>query len=187
MSILWQALYVFWIAGEVVVAIGTRRRAGLANVQDRGTQILLWIVIVLSLTLAGFLRALLPTHFRWHVSWLSSLSVTLLTIGLSIRIAAIFTLGRSFTANVATHPDQQLKRSGLYRFVRHPSYPGMEIIFLAIGLHSRSWPALIAALVPPTIAVLYRIHVEEEALAGRFGSEYGAYSQSTKRLIPGLY
>ena len=96
MSALWQALYVFWIAGEVVIAIGTRRTAGSANVQDRGTQILLWVIIVLSVTLSGFLRALLPAGFRWHVHWLSLLSVMLFALGLSVRIAAILSLGRSF-------------------------------------------------------------------------------------------
>jgi protein-S-isoprenylcysteine O-methyltransferase Ste14 len=155
MSALWQALYVFWIAGEGAIAIGTRRRVGSANLQDRGTQILLWVTIVLSLTLSGFLRALLPARFRWHVQWLSFLSVMLLVMGLVIRVAAILTLGRWFTANVVTQPAQTLKCSGLYRVVRHPSYVGLELIFLAIGLHSGTWPSMIAAFVPPTIAVLY--------------------------------
>jgi protein-S-isoprenylcysteine O-methyltransferase Ste14 len=187
MSVFWQALYVFWIAGEVVIAIGTRRTAVSANVQDRGTQILLWVVIVLSLTLSGFLRALLPAAFRWHIHWLNPLGVMLFVLGLSVRIAAILTLGRSFTANVVTHPDQKLNRSGLYRIVRHPSYLGMEIIFLGIGLHSGAWPTMITAFVPPTLAVLYRICVEEAALMGAFGNEYEEYRQATKRLIPGLY
>jgi protein-S-isoprenylcysteine O-methyltransferase Ste14 len=187
MSIFWQALYAFWIAGEVVIAIGTRRRAGSANVQDRGTQILLWVIIVLSLTLSGFLRALLPAGFRWHIHWLNLLSVVLFVLGLSVRIAAILTLGHSFTANVVTRPDQKLNRSGLYRIVRHPSYLGMEIILMAIGLHSGGWLTMITAFVPPTLAVLYRIRVEEAALMGAFGNEYEAYRQATKRLIPGLY
>ena len=187
MSVFWQALYVFWIAGEVVIAIGTRRTAGSANVQDRGTQVLLWVIIVLSLTLSGFLRALLPDGFRWHVHWLSLLSAMLLVLGLSVRIAAILTLGRSFTANVVTHPGQKLNRSGLYRIVRHPSYLGLEIILLAIALHSGSWLAMITAFVPPTLAVLYRIRVEEAALLGAFGNEYEEYRQATKQLIPGLY
>jgi protein-S-isoprenylcysteine O-methyltransferase Ste14 len=171
----------------VIIAIGTRRRAASAKVQDRGSQILLWVVIVLSLTLAGFLQALLPAGFIWHAHWLSLLSVILLVLGLSVRIAAIVTLGRSFTANVVTRPGQTLNRSGLYKIVRHPSYLGMEIIFLAIGLHSRAWPAMILDFVPPTLAVLYRIRVEEAALMGAFGNEYAKYRKTTKRLLPGLY
>ena len=111
----------------------------------------------------------------------------LFVVGLSLRIAAILTSSRSFTANVVTRPDQKINRSGLYRIVRHPSYLGMEIIFLAIGVHSGSWVAMITAFVPPTLAVLYRIRVEEAALIGAFGNEYEEYRQATKRLIPGLY
>ena len=40
---------------------------------------------------------------------------------------------------------------------------------------------------PPTLAVLYRIHVEETALRLAFGADYEDYSRSTKRLIPGVY
>jgi protein-S-isoprenylcysteine O-methyltransferase Ste14 len=186
MSALWQALYIFWIVGEVVIAIGTRRRSGSANVQDRGSQILLWIVIFASLSIAGFLQARMP-GLRWHAHWLTLLSVVLLICGLAVRIAAIYTLGRSFSANVSTYSGQQLNRSGLYKVVRHPSYLGMEIIFLAIALHSRAWPAMIIDIVPPTLALLYRIHVEEAALTAAFGSDYAEYAQTTRRLIPGLY
>jgi protein-S-isoprenylcysteine O-methyltransferase Ste14 len=102
-------------------------------------------------------------------------------------MTAILTLGRSFTANVATHAAQSLQRSGLYSIVRHPSYLGMEIIFLAVGIHSRNWICLAVCVIPPTLAVLYRIHVEEIALRGLFGDEYIAYSRTVKKLIPGLY
>jgi len=82
---------------------------------------------------------------------------------------------------------QRLKRSGLYALVRHPSYLGLELILLACALHSRTWACFVAAFVPPTLAVLYRIHVEETALRRAFGAEYEDYSHSTKRLIPGVY
>jgi protein-S-isoprenylcysteine O-methyltransferase Ste14 len=187
MSTLWQALYIFWLAGEIFIGITTRRRGNTGSNEDRGSQLLLWIVIAASLTLNGFLRGMLPLQFRWHEPWLWPLSLTLLAAGLAVRITAILTLGRWFTANVVTRPGQNLQRSGLYGLVRHPSYLGLEIIFLAVGMHSASWPALLVAFVPPTLAVLYRIHVEETALAATLGTEYDEYRRSTSRLIPGLY
>jgi protein-S-isoprenylcysteine O-methyltransferase Ste14 len=42
-------------------------------------------------------------------------------------------------------------------------------------------------LLPTTAAILYRIHVEEAALLGAFGAQHLAYSETTKRLIPGIY
>ncbi len=112
---------------------------------------------------------------------------SLIVAGLAVRIAAIVTLGRSFSANVAIRSTQTVQRKGLYRVVRHPSYLGMEIIFLAAGIHAHNWASLAIVFVLPTIAVLYRIHVEEAALLGAFGGEYAEYMRATKRLIPGVY
>jgi protein-S-isoprenylcysteine O-methyltransferase Ste14 len=187
LSTLWAVLYFVWIVLEVYVGVATRRRKSQAKVQDRGTQLLLWVTIVLSLTACGFLR-------HWHLApmhvsddWLKPASIAVLAAGLAVRIVAIVTLGRAFSANVATHADQQLQRSGLYSVVRHPSYLGMEIIFLALGLHTGDWACLAVDLIPPTLAVLYRISVEEEALRALFGAEYEQYCRTTKRLVPGIY
>jgi protein-S-isoprenylcysteine O-methyltransferase Ste14 len=94
---------------------------------------------------------------------------------------------QKFSSNVAILDSQKLYRAGLYRFVRHPSYLGLLLAFLAVALHSRNWLSFAVILLPCTAAVLYRIHVEEFALRQAFGAEYVAYSHATKRLLPGLY
>jgi protein-S-isoprenylcysteine O-methyltransferase Ste14 len=114
-------------------------------------------------------------------------ALAILIVGLGIRAVAIFTLGGSFSANVALRSGQKLQRSGLYNVVRHPSYLGLELILLAFALHARTWACFAVFLIPPTLAVLYRIHVEEKALRMAFGAEYEEYGRSTKRLIPGVY
>ena len=182
----WTGLYLGWVAGEIFIAIATRSRRSDARVQDRGTQLILWVAIVLSLTAGGWLHEILPPNMPFH-DQLRPISLCILVAGLAVRISAILTLGRSFSANVATHTTQTIERRGLYRIVRHPSYLGMEIIFLAIGVHTRNWICLAIVLVPTTLAVLYRIHVEEIALRGAFGEAYVEYSRTTKRLIPGIY
>jgi protein-S-isoprenylcysteine O-methyltransferase Ste14 len=108
-------------------------------------------------------------------------------VGLAVRWTAILTLGKAFSSNVAIQESQTIQRSGLYSIVRHPSYLGMLIIFFAIGVHARNWLAFAVVMVPTTVALLYRIHVEEIALREAFGAEYADYSKSTKRLIPGIY
>jgi protein-S-isoprenylcysteine O-methyltransferase Ste14 len=175
-----------WAAGEILLALLVRARRGEHQIRDRGTQFILWGVIFGSIFAVEWVAHLFPGQMpAGH--WLRSASVALLVAGLSIRIIAIVTLGRSFTVNVATHASQSVKRSGLYSMVRHPSYLGLEICFLAVGLHSRNWAGLALMLIAPTLAVLYRIHVEEQALLGAFGAEYADYSRNTKRLIPGVY
>jgi protein-S-isoprenylcysteine O-methyltransferase Ste14 len=118
---------------------------------------------------------------------LKVVGLIILILALIIRWTAIYTLGRAFSSNVAILDSQKLNRTGLYRYVRHPSYLGLFLVFVAVGIHSRNWLSLVLATVPTGAALLYRIHVEEAALRQAFGEEYLSYSKVTKRLIPGVY
>jgi protein-S-isoprenylcysteine O-methyltransferase Ste14 len=184
---MFHALSTLWAIGEILIALITTTGWRQGKVRDRGTQIILWIVIVASFRLDEWMHAHLAPDMPGSHSWLPLLAVWVLVAGLAIRAVAIWTLGRSFSANVALRAGQTLQRSGLYSIVRHPSYLGLEIVFLAFALHSQTWACLAVVLVPPTLAVLLRIHVEESALRMGFGAEYDDYSRSTKRLIPGVY
>ena len=99
----------------------------------------------------------------------------------------IVALGKSFSANVAIRSTQTIQRKGLYGVVRHPSYLGMEIIFVAAGLYTRNRASLAVIVVLPAAANLYRMHVEEAAVLNAFGDEYAGYGRSTKRLVSGVY
>jgi protein-S-isoprenylcysteine O-methyltransferase Ste14 len=149
--------------------------------------LLLWIVIVASMTAAIWISYVAPAPMFGRAHWLRLIGLLILTAGLLIRWAAILNLGSAFSANVAIRDSQRVRTTGLYRFVRHPSYLGLVLIFLAVGIHSRNWISLAIALIPPTTALLYRIRVEEAALREAFGDEYTAYSRTTKRLFPGVY
>ena len=107
--------------------------------------------------------------------------------GLVVRWTAIFSLGKAFSVNVAIRDGQTLYRSGLYSLVRHPSYSGMLICFVAIAIVQQNWISAALVLIFPTAALLYRIHVEERALNEAFGAQYAEYSKATMRLIPGVY
>ena len=122
-----------------------------------------------------------------RAAWLKTASVAVLVVALAIRWTAVFTLGKSFSANVAIRESQKMMRSGLYRMVRHPSYLGLLMVFVAIGIHSRNWISFVVAIVPTTAALIYRIQVEETVLREAFGEEYAQYSRVTKRLVPGVY
>jgi protein-S-isoprenylcysteine O-methyltransferase Ste14 len=182
-----NALTKAWLVGEILLAVFTRTRLGEGKIQDRGTQIILWVVIVASLWIDGWMHSFLPINMPGSYSWLRPVAFGILILGLGVRVVAIVTLGRAFSVNVATRTGQELQRSGLYSLVRHPSYLGLELILLAFALHARTWACFAVVLVPPTLAVLYRIHVEETALRLAFGAEYDDYRRSTKRLIPGIY
>ncbi len=182
-----SALTYVWAAGEVVIAMFATTRTVEARIQDRGTQILLWVVIIASFKIEEWMHNIFPVDMPGSYTWLLPVALGILILGLAVRVVAIVTLGGAFSANVVTRTGQRFERSGLYGLVRHPSYLGLEMIILALALHARTWACFAVALVPSTLAVLYRIHVEEIALRRAFGADYEDYSRNTKRLIPGVY
>lgn len=187
LEFIFKVLTEVWLAGEILIALVTTTRPGAGKIQDRGTQILLWVVIIASFKVDDWLHGFLPADMPGSHSWLRPAALGILILGLCLRAVAVVTLGRAFSANVALRAGQGLRRTGLYALVRHPSYLGLEMILLAFAMHTQTWACFAVVLVPPTLALLYRIHVEEAALRLAFGAEYDDYSRSTKRLIPGVY
>ncbi len=187
LEFLFNLLTKVWLVGEVLILLFTTTRRSGGKIQDRGTQIILWVAIVASFSIDGWMRHLFQPDMPGSSTWLRPTAIVILILGLVIRAVALFTLGKAFSANVALRSGQKLNRSGLYRFVRHPSYLGLELILLACALHARNWACFAVVLIPPTLALLYRIHVEETALRLAFGADYDDYSRNTKRLIPGIY
>ena len=176
-----------WTASEIYIAIATRTRQSGGKVRDRGSMLILWVTIVGSITGAEFVRKSTSFPLLPGFHELRLVAVLLMVAGLAIRWTAFFSLGKAFSANVAIRDTQSLYRSGLYSVVRHPSYSGLLIIFMAVALAEKNWLSAAIVLVFPTAAVLYRIHVEEIALNEAFGAAYATYSATTKRLIPGIY
>jgi protein-S-isoprenylcysteine O-methyltransferase Ste14 len=184
---LFKVLTEIWVVGEILIALFTTTFRGKGKIQDHGTQILLWVVIIASFKIDGWMHQFIRNDMPGSYSWLRPVAVAVLILGMGVRAVAVVTLGKAFSANVALRAGQKLRRSGLYRIVRHPSYFGLELILLACALHTRTWACFAVVLVPPTLALLYRIHVEENALRLAFGADYEDYCRTTKRLIPGVY
>jgi protein-S-isoprenylcysteine O-methyltransferase Ste14 len=186
---MWGMLYTAWVASEVAILIFRRTRGRTAGCQihDRGSLLLLWPVIIASIALGTWYAQLHSPDLLRDASQARLLSILFLAFGLAIRWMAILKLGRSFTANVTIQQRQRVEKTGVFRFVRHPSYTGLLVIFAGIGLNTRSSVGLAIVILPITLALLYRIHVEEKALSEAFGDEYQSYCRSTKRLIPGVF
>jgi protein-S-isoprenylcysteine O-methyltransferase Ste14 len=118
---------------------------------------------------------------------ISGVGLLLLVVGIAIRWAAVHTLREHFTLVVTIKRDHQLIRTGLYKHLRHPAYAGTLVAHLGLGLSFANWFSLTLSSVPYLLAALYRMRVEEQALADTFGADYVAYCKTAKRLIPRLY
>jgi len=182
-----KALFLSWVFSEVAILIVTRTRSGEGEIKDRGSLLIQWIAMIASINLGvRFGDSHAPTMFD-GAEWIQFASLAFMIFGLAIRWTAVVSLGRSFSANVAIRTEQRLQTDGLYRFVRHPSYLGLLLLLIAIGLHTRNWIGFAIVVIPTTAALSYRIHVEEQALRAAFGDVYAVYISRTKRLLPGVY
>jgi protein-S-isoprenylcysteine O-methyltransferase len=181
------ALMIVFFASEVTLAMARRsRRADGATRADRGSGPLLWIVITGAMTIGFWLSGNRPGRLPFPPNWVPIGAATLIVGGLLFRWWAVITLGRYFTVDVATRSDHTLVNTGPFRLVRHPSYTGLLLAFCGVGVYFGNTYSLLAVMVPITLALVYRMRVEEAALRKALGAPYEAYCARTKRLIPGV-
>jgi protein-S-isoprenylcysteine O-methyltransferase Ste14 len=173
-----------WILSEAVgmgIIPRVRRRGTRIKKEDRGSHLLLWMSIVVSITisfsLAGSGIAMLP-------SWVYYPGIVLMVSGIVLRQWSIAVLGQFFSGTVGIQEGQKVVDTGPYRLVRHPSYTGALLIFVGLGLAVQSWGAVLVLLMLFGVAYGYRVYVEEQVLVSELGDEYVKYSKRTKRLIP---
>lgn len=155
--------------------------------EDRRNRWIFGPFIVLLLVMAA-----LPAYLDGRNLWTADATVTpyvglvLLTLGGTLRAAAVFALGRRFTGLVAIQEGHRLKTNGLYRLIRHPSYTGMLLYMAGYVLVFRCWLGLL--VVAATLAVLLaRINAEEALLEIEFGEGYASYRRRTWRFVPWVY
>jgi protein-S-isoprenylcysteine O-methyltransferase Ste14 len=121
---------------------------------------------------------------RWP---LFVLGMVFMCAGIVIRQWSVALLGQLFTVDVRVHPGQRVVERGPYRWVRHPSYAGLILTFVGIGLALGNWAALIVLAVVPTLGLVVRIRFEERALLDGLGEPYRRFAASRPHLFPGLW
>ena len=114
-------------------------------------------------------------------------ALVLMAAGIIVRVSSVLTLGRFFNREVEVRTDHRVVSTGLYRWVRHPSYTGVLLVFLGFSLGQSNWVSLVAGIALPAAGYIWRMNSEEAVLLGALGEDYRDYAATRKRLIPGLY
>jgi protein-S-isoprenylcysteine O-methyltransferase len=177
------AIFFLWLLIDGVAV--SRHLTGRSENRDRFSLVLIVVGNVVGLFVAISLA--FSGIGSVHSIVLQIIGMIVMGIGIIVRSIAIAQLGRFHTPNVAVRQDHLLLETGLYKYVRHPSYLGALIAFFGLSLALGNWLSIVVTMVIMPCVYLYRIREEESALSAAFGDVYRAYCRRTKRLIPGLY
>jgi protein-S-isoprenylcysteine O-methyltransferase Ste14 len=183
-----HAIGVVWLlvaAATVVIELtGIFHRRSEASHRDRGSQFVIRLTVIPGAILLVLSPRIAPGAEIRSPLAAAIAGIVVFSAGEALRIWARLTLGRYFTYVVMTSMDQPVIQNGPYRFVRHPSYTGIVLIELGVGLIYGNWLGLILFTAFATTGVIYRIFVEEKALIEELGERYRSYAATHKRLIP---
>src|SRR5260370_15014341 len=116
---------------ELYLAL-TRRSGTQAISRDRRSLMLLWATIIVSLWLGIQMVWLFPNATVRYPRGFYLFGFLLFLGGLILRWYSIGYLGRYFTVDVSISAEHKLIDSGPYRYIRHPTYTGALLAFLAL-------------------------------------------------------
>ena len=182
-NVLWIS-YTAWFLMEMWVMSRDRRRFA-GRTADRGSFFGFVLAIPASLIIAFNVAF---RHPEWRIvplqPALSWVGVAMMWAGMAFRLWAIQTLGAFFRTSVVVQEGHQLVTAGPYRWLRHPAYTGVIVTMTGLGLALGNWASLAAMAVLPTLAIAWRMHVEERALTEQFGGAYEDFRKSRSAVIP---
>ncbi len=119
--------------------------------------------------------------------FLTLLGILMIIIGLIIRITAIHTLGKFFTATARTTNEHLLITSGPFSIMRHPSYAGAILVITGVPVLLNNLITFFSTILLLFFAYDFRIKSEEKVLISTFGEKYLQYSLKVKKIVPHLW
>ena len=184
----YQILTLSWIAMEICLIVFDFWKNKKAA-KDHGT--LWWLTgcILVGFYGAAKIAVRLP---EFSVSESYFITVTILAclmiaIGISLRLWVVYKLGKLFRRVIVAQPDEHVLTSGIFKFIRHPSYLGLILATVGIVL---GWGNIAALLfmVGAVMSGLYPRIILEERHLQQYMTGYAEYMQKTHwRLLPYIW
>ncbi|CAN5827235.1 protein-S-isoprenylcysteine O-methyltransferase [soil metagenome] len=119
--------------------------------------------------------------------WMLAPGALLIALGLWLFARSHADLGLNWSVSLQVRAHHTLVTRGVYRRIRHPMYTALLIFSLGHVLALPNWVAGPAYLIAMLLLISLRLGPEERLMHERFGVEYSAYQERSKRLIPGVW
>ena len=167
-------------AERIAELLLSRRNARLAFARggvETGAAHFRWMALLHAAFLPACALEASQLAFPGAIGWAALL---LLLCAQALRWWAIASLGESWNVRVIVVPGAPPKRSGPYRWVRHPNYIAVIVEMFAIPLIHGAWVCAFAFSALNAIVLRVRIRDEERALGPSWEREFA----QVPRFIP---
>lgn len=141
-------------------------------------------ITFVTLQLVLFVCYLFTSNFLFinFPSFLKSISIMIVVVGLLILILGLIQLNRNLTPFPSPKQNSELVTNGVYQFMRHPIYTGIFMAAIGYALYgAHSTRFLISILL---LVLFYFKSVYEEKLLNKKFSAYQQYQLKTARFFP---
>ncbi len=183
-----QVVVALWALGEVTLQLTQALRSERTTSREWRSYGGIVVAAAAAVLLALLIRRAVPAlDFPSHrTGWLVAITLVI-ALGAGFRLWAIIALGRYFRAVVHIQEGHRVVRTGPYRVLRHPSYTGLLVATLGVGLLFGNAGSTVVFELLLIAAVVYRIRIEEKMLLDGLGDAYADYMRETSRLIPRVW
>jgi len=181
------SILVAYLILVVYYAITESRRKGQTfngGAVDQASTRFLSLAVAISVILVIVANALNYLQLGVMVDVIGWIGIVVMLFGITLRVWAFQTLGRFYTRTLRISEGQRVVQEGPYKYVRHPGYLGVIVLWVGAGLATVNWIVTVLVTLTFVAAYRYRIEVEERMLVTSFGDQYAAYMKHTWRLIP---
>lgn len=178
-----------WLAVAIYFSLAYRRNKVPQQTESLVKRLVAyWLPFSVALLLGPgdwFFGNLLWQPFIPHTNLVYSAGLGICISGTLLAIWSRHMLGRNWSATVQLKQEHELVNSGPYRFVRHPLYTGLLVLFIGSAIMIGDLRGLLAVAIMFT-SLWFKLRLEERWLLQHFGDRYSEYQHRTKMLLPGL-
>ena len=183
LKLLWIILFSYWL----ISGFRVKKAAAMEGFFKRFFYY--WFPLLIAFYLLGpgewFGHSLIRENFVAHTNTVGLIGLTLCFIGAIVAVWSRYLLADNWSVSVQKKEDHKLIRKGPYRFIRHPIYSGLLVLFLGNAIIVGDYRGLIAVGIV-FISFWLKLKKEERSMMDLFGDEYKDYMKKSKALIPGL-
>lgn len=183
LKLAWLSVLLYWLWSARRVKAAERMESAFKRF------VAYWLPLLVAALLLGpgdwFGHSLLRDNFVPHTTLVYSLGLALCLLGAALAIWSRHLLGQNWSLSVQLKMEHELIQSGPYRFVRHPIYSGLLLLFIGNALMVGDWRGILAVAIV-FVSFWRKLRQEEGWLTQQFGAAYHAYQQRTKALVPAV-